>query len=63
MHCHVPFHVSAGLGVQFVERQDEILKSNGGLDGMQKGCKSWTTFEDQFGVNNGSVLVEGDTGL
>jgi hypothetical protein len=63
MHCHIPFHVSAGLGVQFVERQDEIVKNNGGFKRMQEGCKSWEKFEKEFATRNGSVLIEGDSGL
>jgi len=64
MHCHVPFHVSAGLGVQFIERMDEIKESNGGLAGVEEGCKNWKTWEREFvGARNGSVLIEGDSGL
>jgi hypothetical protein len=47
MHCHIPFHISAGLGVQFVERQGEILNSIGSLDNFENGCKSWATFQNE----------------
>jgi len=64
MHCHIPFHISAGLGVQFLERMDEITGHIGSLDETQKGCKSWTTFEKNYpGSINGSILIEGDSGL
>jgi hypothetical protein len=48
MHCHIPFHISAGLGVQFVERQDEIVNSIGNLDNFKDGCKSWSKFQKDF---------------
>ncbi|KAH4073903.1 hypothetical protein HBH92_049240 [Parastagonospora nodorum] len=64
MHCHVPFHVSAGLGVQFIERMDEIKDGNGGLVGVEEGCRNWKSWERDFvGARNGSVLIEGDSGL
>lgn len=61
MHCHIPFHVSAGLGIQFLERMDEIDTSGGSLEG---GCKSWKKWEEDYvGKRNGSILIEGDSGL
>jgi hypothetical protein len=64
MHCHIPFHIAGGLGVQFLERTDEIVSANGGLAGVQDGCKSWTKWEDDYvGTRNGSILIEGDSGL
>jgi hypothetical protein len=35
------------LGVQFVERQGEILSSIGNLDDFENGCKSWATFQNE----------------
>jgi hypothetical protein len=63
MHCHIPFHVAGGLGVQFVERQDEIVSGNGGFGGLREGCKSWKKWEQGFTSRNGTVLIEGDSGL
>ncbi|KAF2873996.1 multicopper oxidase-domain-containing protein [Massariosphaeria phaeospora] len=61
MHCHIPFHVSAGFGLQFVERQDEILsKSVGDLQGFRDGCKSWATFQTEFWPDG---FEQGDSGL
>lgn len=60
MHCHIPFHISAGLGLQFVERQDEIVNSIGDLQGFQDGCKSWSTFQKDS-YPDGFEL--GDSGL
>jgi FtsP/CotA-like multicopper oxidase with cupredoxin domain len=59
MHCHIPFHVSAGLALQFLERQDEILDKIGDVSGLTEGCKSWTAFEKA--VAGGFDI--GDSGL
>ncbi|KAF2194460.1 multicopper oxidase [Zopfia rhizophila CBS 207.26] len=59
MHCHIPFHVSAGLGFQFLERQREILGSIGDLGGFKDGCKSWKAYERN--VEGGFII--GDSGL
>ncbi|KAF2033923.1 hypothetical protein EK21DRAFT_97740 [Setomelanomma holmii] len=66
MHCHIPFHISAGLGVQFLERSGEIVSANGGtgaFSDMQDGCASWKTFDKEFTDGGGSILIEGDSGL
>lgn len=61
MHCHIPFHISGGLGVQFVERKSEILKSNGNLGAMQQGCADWQKYHAEHWPNG--ILVVGDSGL
>lgn len=61
MHCHIPFHIAAGLGVQFLERIDEIQSSIGALTGMQDGCKSWSKFHKEFYPDG--ILINGDSGL
>ncbi|KAL1651517.1 laccase, multicopper oxidase, benzenediol:oxygen oxidorectuctase [Didymella pomorum] len=61
MHCHIPFHVSGGLGVQFVERKSEILKGNGDLGAMQQGCADWQKWSKEYHPNG--ILIEGDSGL
>jgi hypothetical protein len=60
MHCHIPFHISAGFGVQFIERRSEIIGDIGSLDAMHAGCASWKTWEK---ARNETVLEEGDSGL
>jgi FtsP/CotA-like multicopper oxidase with cupredoxin domain len=44
MHCHIGWHASQGLSMQFVERQSEILGSIGSLDCMEQGCTAWTDY-------------------
>jgi hypothetical protein len=58
MHCHIPFHISAGLGLQFLERQSEILPTIGNIDGFKDGCKTWTTYQ-----NSVIDFHQGDSGL
>jgi len=43
MHCHIPFHISGGLGVQFLERPEEIMGTLGDLSGFKDGCETWKT--------------------
>jgi hypothetical protein len=61
MHCHIPFHISGGLGVQFVERKSDILKGNGDLGAMQQGCADWQKWSKEYHPNG--ILIEGDSGL
>lgn len=43
MHCHVPFHVSAGFALQFLERRDEILQ-NVDTAAVEEHCSAWQTY-------------------
>jgi len=58
MHCHIPFHISGGLGVQFLERPSEIISSIGDLSGYTGGCKSWAAYQDSI-----TGFSQGDSGL
>lgn len=58
MHCHIPFHISGGLGVQFVERPSEIIGTLGDLSGFTNGCQEWNTLE-----RTASAIVQPDSGL
>lgn len=63
MHCHIPFHISAGLGIQFLERQDEIAKSVGDVSQFQDSCASWETFAKENypnGFTFGDSLLKKD---
>ncbi|KAF2841786.1 multicopper oxidase [Patellaria atrata CBS 101060] len=57
MHCHIPFHISQGLGLQFLERRSEILGSIGDLGDFKNGCKAWK----QYKLDNN--IAENDSGL
>lgn len=58
MHCHIPFHISAGLGLQFLERPGDILSSIGDLSGFKQGCSTWDSYENSI-----SGFDMGDSGL
>ncbi|KAF2120016.1 laccase [Lophiotrema nucula] len=60
MHCHIPFHVAAGFGLQFLERESEIQQTIGNTDGFQDGCKSWTPFQTSSFPNG---FPQGDSGV
>ena len=58
MHCHIPFHISSGLGLQFVEREADIAVALGDLHAMQDGCRTWDAW-----VNSEPGFTMGDSGL
>ncbi|RMZ73074.1 copper ion binding [Pyrenophora seminiperda CCB06] len=60
MHCHIPFHVAAGLGVQFVERRGEITAKDGFAE-MKRGCGEWGEWVGEAHPNG--ILFPGDSGL
>ena len=46
MHCHIAWHISSGLGLQFVERESEILNYIPGhvRQSYQKQCQKWNKY-------------------
>lgn len=59
MHCHIGWHVSMGLDLQWVERRTEIaaLYTGNGTTGVSEVCDSWDSYENE------SDLVEYDSGV
>jgi FtsP/CotA-like multicopper oxidase with cupredoxin domain len=45
MHCHIAWHISQGLGVQFLERVDDI-PSAVTLGELQPTCRDWEAYWD-----------------
>ncbi|KAK4180245.1 putative laccase precursor [Triangularia setosa] len=43
MHCHIGWHVAMGLGVQFLERKDEIKRMMP-LDQLVPNCDAWRRY-------------------
>ncbi|KAK1996878.1 multicopper oxidase [Colletotrichum falcatum] len=43
MHCHIAWHVSMGLSVQFLEHKDEIAKTVN-LKSLQPTCDAWRQY-------------------
>jgi len=48
MHCHIAWHASAGLALQWIERRDDIPKllktprAKGVMNQLDKQCSEWT---------------------
>ncbi|KAL9084162.1 MAG: hypothetical protein Q9165_008210 [Trypethelium subeluteriae] len=63
MHCHIGWHVSMGLDLQWVERRTEIasLYSSGnatsGTTGLSNVCSTWDKWQNNYG------LTEYDSGV
>ena len=57
LHCHIAWHVSQGLAVQFIERKDDIMKLMK-LDQMQPNCRAWRAW-----VPKAPYLPKLDSGL
>ncbi|ROW06913.1 hypothetical protein VMCG_04157 [Cytospora schulzeri] len=54
VHCHIAWHASAGLGLQILERQNEIISSLGGpsaLADTKRVCKNWLQFNKKHPVD------------
>jgi FtsP/CotA-like multicopper oxidase with cupredoxin domain len=58
LHCHIPFHISGGLGVQFLERPSEIYGTLGDMSGYQEGCATWRGLQKSV-----SSIAQPDSGL
>ncbi|KAK4041135.1 Cupredoxin [Parachaetomium inaequale] len=43
MHCHIGWHVAMGLGIQFLERKNDIMELMH-LDQMQPNCEAWRAY-------------------
>lgn len=60
MHCHIPFHLSQGFGVQFAERRSDIQSSIGGLHMVQDECKDWMEWREEYypdGFSEGDFIL------
>ncbi|KAK7534576.1 multicopper oxidase-domain-containing protein [Phyllosticta citricarpa] len=45
VHCHLNFHASSGLAMQILERQGEILTTNGNLEETYETCAGWKKYD------------------
>ncbi|KAJ4380695.1 laccase, multicopper oxidase, benzenediol:oxygen oxidorectuctase [Didymella sp. IMI 355093] len=41
MHCHIAWHASQGLALQFLERKGEIVGAIGSTADFKQGCDEW----------------------
>lgn len=44
MHCHIGWHISGGLGLQFLERKNDI-RALMNLDQMRPNCNNWRAYQ------------------
>jgi FtsP/CotA-like multicopper oxidase with cupredoxin domain len=58
LHCHIAFHISSGLGVQFLERPAEIIGTIGNLTDFNNGCTAWSSYTTSV-----TSFSQGDSGL
>ncbi|KAF4121298.1 Multicopper oxidase with three cupredoxin domains [Geosmithia morbida] len=49
MHCHIGWHTSEGFGVQFIERQSEILGITTDTY-VQDVCTTWSEFQETYTI-------------
>lgn len=64
MHCHIAWHASAGLSLQFVEQPGKIkplVEAAGILPELEGRCKDWTEHYNNVNIPNG--LVQEDSGI
>jgi hypothetical protein len=65
MHCHIAWHASAGLALQILERQDDLIEllDDNKLDPIGKGCQTWDTwFADKSNLWDEEVFQD-DAGI
>jgi hypothetical protein len=48
LHCHIAWHISMGLGMQFVERLVDIPGHVGVTEQWEKNCISWRAYQDKI---------------
>ena len=58
MHCHIAWHASQGLALQFVEREPEIAGTIADQSGFKDTCSSWKGFYEGPGTDK-----EDDSGI
>ena len=64
MHCHIAWHASAGLSLQFIEQPSKIkplVEAAGILPEYQSRCKDWTEHYNKVNIPAG--LVQEDSGI
>jgi FtsP/CotA-like multicopper oxidase with cupredoxin domain len=64
IHCHIAWHASSGLALQFIEQPGKIkqlLKSNQALGGLEDRCGEWTKW--YTAVNEKKGALQEDSGV
>ncbi|THC93451.1 hypothetical protein EYZ11_007070 [Aspergillus tanneri] len=64
MHCHIAWHASAGLSLQFIEqpkRIPELVNISGALPDLKQRCQDWTEHYNTTNVPKGAL--QDDSGI
>ncbi|KAL6703270.1 laccase, multicopper oxidase, benzenediol:oxygen oxidorectuctase [Coniothyrium glycines] len=64
MHCHIAWHASQGLSMQFMERRSEIKSVLGEARVLGEGCGEWDAYwPEGSGVSVGRPYEQTDSGI
>lgn len=64
MHCHIAWHASSGLALQWVELPEEIPKVMEGQTGQfEDKCEEWRKFQDENCKYDGVKVFQDDSGI
>jgi FtsP/CotA-like multicopper oxidase with cupredoxin domain len=61
LHCHLAFHTSDGLALQFIEQPSKIkglVEGAGILDGFADNCNAWTDWYNTVNVPNNATQAD-----
>ena len=64
MHCHIAWHASAGLSLQFIEQPSKIkalVENVGVLPELEDQCQQWTEHYNNINIPHG--VVQEDSGI
>ncbi|RDW71747.1 putative Laccase-2 [Coleophoma crateriformis] len=65
MHCHIAWHASEGLAMQFVERESEIASLMAESTAFENTCASWITYNvtEAFPQDDSGMRTSRDAAL
>jgi hypothetical protein len=53
MHCHIGWHTSEGLAIQFIERYSEIRGTIKDYSSMKSTCDNWDAWQTFPDIDSG----------
>jgi FtsP/CotA-like multicopper oxidase with cupredoxin domain len=64
MHCHIAWHASQGLSMQFMERMGEIKSTIGDYSTLTSGCAAWDGYwPEGSGTDEDRPYNQTDSGI
>jgi FtsP/CotA-like multicopper oxidase with cupredoxin domain len=55
LHCHIAWHASEGLAMQFVERESEIVGTLKEVPTFQDTCTNWNQYTKFFAQDDSGI--------